>query len=85
MLRRFRRDRSDSTLDAPDRELLDRADQRDRRIIEQALPYTMTGIPRMLALIDAVRYLEHRKLPGAFAECGVWRGAVPISRSRPAV
>lgn len=74
MLRRFRRDRSDSTLDAPYSELLDRADQRDRRIIEQALPYTMTGIPRMLALIDAVRYLEHRKLPGAFAECGVWRG-----------
>ena len=46
----------------------------DRRIIEAALPYTMTGVPRLQALIDAVRYCERRRIPGAFAECGVWRG-----------
>lgn len=42
--------------------------------MERALPYTMTGVPRLRALIDAVRYLERRAVPGAFAECGVWRG-----------
>jgi hypothetical protein len=46
----------------------------DRRIVEAALPYTMTGAPRLLALIDAVRYLAGRRLPGDLAECGVWRG-----------
>jgi hypothetical protein len=28
----------------------------------------------MLALVDAVRYCVVRGVPGAFAECGVWRG-----------
>jgi O-methyltransferase len=46
----------------------------DRAIVERALPHTMTGVPRLLALIDAVRYLERRGVPGGFAECGVWRG-----------
>lgn len=46
----------------------------DRRIIERTLPYTMTGVPRLAALIDAVRYCVRRGTPGAFAECGVWRG-----------
>jgi hypothetical protein len=34
----------------------------------------MTGIARLQALIDAVRYIEHRGVPGGFVECGVWRG-----------
>jgi O-methyltransferase len=46
----------------------------DRRVIERARPYTMTSDERLQALIDAVRYCELRGLPGAFAECGVWRG-----------
>jgi hypothetical protein len=46
----------------------------DRRILEQCLPYTMTSPQRLLALIDAVRYVVARDLTGAFAECGVWRG-----------
>ena len=46
----------------------------DRLIVERALPYTMTGIPRLQALVDAVRYCVARGIPGAFAECGVWRG-----------
>jgi O-methyltransferase len=55
-------------------EVLARADEQDRRIVERALPYTMTGPARMLALVDAVRYCTARGIPGAFAECGVWRG-----------
>lgn len=46
----------------------------DRAIVERALPYTLTGVPRLLALIDAVRYCVTRPIPGAFVECGVWRG-----------
>jgi O-methyltransferase len=49
-------------------------DARDRAIIEPAMPHTMTGVPRLQALVDAVRYVEARGVPGAFAECGVWRG-----------
>jgi hypothetical protein len=46
----------------------------DRSIIGRALPHTMTGIPRLAALIDGVRYCVARGVPGAFAECGVWQG-----------
>ena len=46
----------------------------DRAIIERALPHTMTGVPRLQGLVDAVRYCVRRGVPGAFAECGVWRG-----------
>jgi O-methyltransferase len=46
----------------------------DRRIIETALPYTLTGVPRLQALVDAVRYCVARGVAGDFAECGVWRG-----------
>lgn len=34
----------------------------------------MTGVPRLQSVIDSVRYCVARELPGAFAECGVWRG-----------
>lgn len=34
----------------------------------------MTGVPRLTALIDAVRHCIRRDVPGDFAECGVWRG-----------
>jgi hypothetical protein len=54
--------------------LLEHANEADRQILERALPYSMTGAPRMLALIDAVRYCVARGVIGAFAECGVWRG-----------
>jgi len=46
----------------------------DRAMIEAALPFTMTSVPRLQAVIDAVRYCVDRKIPGSFAECGVWRG-----------
>jgi O-methyltransferase len=46
----------------------------EREVLERALPHSMTGPARMLALIEAVRYCVARGIPGAFAECGVWRG-----------
>jgi O-methyltransferase len=74
MPRLIRRGRPERPLAAFERALLDHADPEDRRIIDLALPYTMTGVPRMLALLDAVRYCVRRGVPGAFVECGVWRG-----------
>jgi O-methyltransferase len=51
----------------------------DRMIVERALPYTMTGIRRLITLVDAVRYCVARDLPGAFAECGVWLGGSVVA------
>lgn len=36
--------------------------------------YTMTSPARVLALLDAVRYIVASGIPGDFLECGVWRG-----------
>lgn len=38
------------------------------------MPFSLTGFRRLLAVVDAVRYCEARGIPGAFVECGVWRG-----------
>jgi len=43
-------------------------------IIARVKPFTMTSPERLYALIQAVRHLEARSVPGAFVECGVWRG-----------
>ncbi|MGE0706806.1 MAG: TylF/MycF/NovP-related O-methyltransferase [Planctomycetota bacterium] len=43
-------------------------------LCEAVAPYTMTSPERVVALRDAVRYVVARGLPGAFVECGVWRG-----------
>jgi hypothetical protein len=59
---------------APARPDLGEIDERDRAIVGRALPYTMTGVLRLDAVVQAVRYCEQRGVPGAFAECGVWRG-----------
>ena len=53
---------------------LQTADAAARSICERVAELTMGGPVRVLALIDAVRYLHARRIPGAFAECGVWRG-----------
>lgn len=56
-----------------DAQMLDVQDA-DRRIAEQVRKYTMTGPLRVYSLLDAVRYVVERNVPGAFVECGVWRG-----------
>lgn len=43
-------------------------------LAERIWPYTMTSIERLWALHDAVRHVSRNSLPGAFVECGVWRG-----------
>lgn len=49
-------------------------DPADVAIIERALPYTMTSVMRLRAVIDSVRYCIRADISGSFAECGVWRG-----------
>jgi len=46
----------------------------ERKVVDAALPNSITSVPRLLAVVNAVRYCERRGLDGAFAECGVWRG-----------
>lgn len=49
-------------------------DHEDGKILIAVRPFTMTSEERILALIDAVRYLVKHKIEGAMVECGVWKG-----------
>jgi hypothetical protein len=46
----------------------------DRSIIASVKQYTMTSNERLTSLIYAVRHIVHAEVPGAIAECGVWKG-----------
>lgn len=46
----------------------------DRDIEARVRSLTLTGPLRVFALLDAVRYVVERGVPGALVECGVWRG-----------
>jgi O-methyltransferase len=37
-------------------------------------PYTMTSPEAVAVLASTVRYLVNAMIPGAIAECGVWKG-----------
>jgi len=43
-------------------------------LLDLVRPFTMTSEERIFALRDAVVHLVRRSIPGAFVECGVWRG-----------
>lgn len=74
-LRRLLRRREPPALEpTPSDDPLEALSAADRAIVERAVGFTLTGIPRLQALVDAVRYCVKRNVPGAFAECGVWRG-----------
>ncbi len=46
----------------------------DREVLEAAQAFTMTSHERQLALIAQLRRLCRYDVPGAWTECGVWRG-----------
>jgi O-methyltransferase len=46
----------------------------DIELYQRVAPYTMTTPPRVYALVRAAEYVSARSIPGAFVECGVWRG-----------
>ena len=43
-------------------------------IIRLVEPYTATSPERIDSLVEAVRYLVGARIPGAFVECGTWKG-----------
>lgn len=45
-----------------------------REIIEAVTPFTMTSPERVLALCDAVQYVQENNIVGDIVECGVWKG-----------
>jgi O-methyltransferase len=49
-------------------------DERFLPIFERCRQFTMTSVERMYALYKAVEYVLAAQIPGAFVECGVWRG-----------
>ena len=49
-------------------------DDTTRDILERSKPRTLTGLQKLLPLVDAVRYTAEHQIPGAVVECGVWRG-----------
>ena len=48
--------------------------ERDRQLINDVRPYTMTSPERIFGLASATRWLVDSGLSGAVVECGVWRG-----------
>lgn len=46
----------------------------DRAILGRVHGFTMTSLERQIALIEAVRHVARRGVPGCLVECGVWRG-----------
>lgn len=51
----------------------------DQAIIEEAQQYSMTSFERLFVLIDAVKHIVKNDRPGAFVECGVWRGGCVLA------
>jgi O-methyltransferase len=49
-------------------------EEADVELCLRVAPYTMTTPARIYSLVRAVEYVTARALPGAFVECGVWRG-----------
>ena len=68
---KLRRNRKRKTSDEQAWEILD---EEARRIIGPVIPRTMTGTARLFGMVEAVRYIDRVKVPGAIVECGVWRG-----------
>ena len=47
--------------------------------IATARPATMTSVDALFSLIESTRYVVRRGIPGAFVECGVWRGGSMVA------
>jgi O-methyltransferase len=49
-------------------------DESTREIIDKVKPYTLTSADRIASLCISVDYVVEHDIPGAFVECGLWRG-----------
>jgi hypothetical protein len=57
-------------------------DDYDRETLAAARPFTMTSVPRLCALINAVKYVARTRIPGDIVECGVWKGGSMVAVAR---
>lgn len=53
-----------------------------RNTLDAVRPFTMTSSERVVALVEAVEYVQRAEIPGAFVECGVWRGGSMMAVAR---
>jgi O-methyltransferase len=52
------------------------------RTIATVRAYTALSPERIVAVIDATKYLERYDIQGAIVECGVWRGGAMMAAAR---
>src|SRR3546814_50253 len=74
-------DRVANSAPVVDRRLAD-IDAETRAIFRAVSDFTMTSPERIAAVCDAVRYVTHAKIAGAYVECGVWRGGSSMAAAR---
>ena len=48
--------------------------EKDKNLINLISNYSMTPKIRIYNLLQALRYLKNKKIPGDYVECGVWKG-----------
>ena len=58
------------------------SDQNFLNIYENCKSKTMTSKERMYALHESVKYIINNGIPGAFVECGVWKGGSSMMIAR---
>lgn len=51
----------------------------DRALVRRVLPFTVTSPERIVALRRAVQHLNQHQVPGAFVECGAYKGGSAIA------
>ena len=50
--------------------------------LEAVRPYTKTSAERIFTLVESVRHIVEKEIPGDFVECGVWRGGSMMAVAR---
>ena len=55
----------------------------EKKVCELVAPYTMTSVERIVALINATKYVVENDIPGDIVECGVWRGGSCLLYTSP--
>jgi O-methyltransferase len=68
--------------DPPQPHLASVLDEHEQRTISDVRFYTMVSTERLVAVMDAVKYVVDRGVPGALVECGVWRGGSVLAMIR---
>ena len=62
--------------------VVDEVDDWERALHAEVAPFTLASPERVHALTESVRYVIRMGVPGAFVECGVWRGGSVLAMIR---